>query len=138
MCCSSTGRELVYYPVSVTNWVGAAGKGGSQWGWIPRLGGSGSGLRLALSTAQPPWGSEGLPLLGCGRSQELMVALCLLQEKGRRESEGPKSRRRSSGRSPTSTEERMSLESASSLPDVSGRRAAGPVRMPRVQVCGWD
>ncbi|XP_057174456.1 pleckstrin homology domain-containing family G member 3 isoform X3 [Ursus arctos] len=41
-----------------------------------------------------------------------------MKEKGRRESEGPKSRRRSSGRSPTSTEKRVSLESASSLPDV--------------------
>ncbi|XP_030878347.1 pleckstrin homology domain-containing family G member 3 isoform X1 [Leptonychotes weddellii] len=40
-------------------------------------------------------------------------------EKGHRESEGPKSRRRSSGRSPTSAEKRVSFEStSSSLPEV--------------------
>ncbi|XP_078304270.1 pleckstrin homology domain-containing family G member 3 isoform X1 [Panthera onca] len=39
-------------------------------------------------------------------------------EKGRRESEGPKSRRRPGGRSPTSAEKRMSFESTSSLPEV--------------------
>nr|XP_012633167.1 pleckstrin homology domain-containing family G member 3 isoform X3 [Microcebus murinus]XP_012633168.1 pleckstrin homology domain-containing family G member 3 isoform X3 [Microcebus murinus] len=38
--------------------------------------------------------------------------------KGRRESEGPKSCRRPSGRSPTSAEKRMSFESVSSLPEV--------------------
>ncbi|XP_038400873.1 pleckstrin homology domain-containing family G member 3 isoform X1 [Canis lupus familiaris] len=41
-----------------------------------------------------------------------------MKEKGRKESEGPKSRRRSSGRSPTSAEKRMSFESTSSLPEV--------------------
>ncbi|XP_026921721.2 pleckstrin homology domain-containing family G member 3 isoform X10 [Acinonyx jubatus] len=41
-----------------------------------------------------------------------------MKEKGRRESEGPKSRRRPSGRSPTSAEKRMSFESTSSLPEV--------------------
>ena len=53
------------------------------------------------------------------------MALCFLQEKGRRESEGPKSRRRPGGRSPTSAEKRMSFESTSSLPEVSGRQAEG-------------
>ncbi|XP_070274535.1 pleckstrin homology domain-containing family G member 3 isoform X1 [Myotis yumanensis] len=38
--------------------------------------------------------------------------------KGRRESEGPKSCRRPSGRSPTCAEKRMSFESISSLPEV--------------------
>ncbi|KAM8781312.1 pleckstrin homology domain-containing family G member 3 isoform 2-T2 [Rhynchonycteris naso] len=38
--------------------------------------------------------------------------------KGRRESEGPESCRRPSGRSPTSSENRMSFESISSLPEV--------------------
>lgn len=57
------------------------------------------------------------------------MALCFLQEKGRRESEGPKSRRRPSGRSPTSAEKRMSFESTSSLPEVSGRQGR--------QVCRW-
>ncbi|XP_011281571.3 pleckstrin homology domain-containing family G member 3 isoform X11 [Felis catus] len=41
-----------------------------------------------------------------------------MKEKGRRESEGPKSRRRPGGRSPTSAEKRMSFESTSSLPEV--------------------
>ncbi|XP_006751240.1 pleckstrin homology domain-containing family G member 3 isoform X5 [Leptonychotes weddellii] len=42
-----------------------------------------------------------------------------MKEKGHRESEGPKSRRRSSGRSPTSAEKRVSFEStSSSLPEV--------------------
>ncbi|XP_039098081.1 pleckstrin homology domain-containing family G member 3 isoform X3 [Hyaena hyaena] len=41
-----------------------------------------------------------------------------MKEKGRRESEGPKSRRRPSSRSPTSAEKRMSFESTSSLPEV--------------------
>lgn len=42
-----------------------------------------------------------------------------MKEKGHRESEGPKSRRRSGGRSPTSAEKRMSFEStSSSLPEV--------------------
>nr|XP_012421010.1 PREDICTED: pleckstrin homology domain-containing family G member 3 [Odobenus rosmarus divergens] len=42
-----------------------------------------------------------------------------MKEKGHRESEGPKSRRSSGGRSPTSTEKRMSFEStSSSLPEV--------------------
>ncbi|XP_043412290.1 pleckstrin homology domain-containing family G member 3 isoform X5 [Prionailurus bengalensis] len=41
-----------------------------------------------------------------------------IKEKGRRESEGPKSRRRPGGRSPTSAEKRMSFESTSSLPEV--------------------
>ncbi|XP_029807766.1 pleckstrin homology domain-containing family G member 3 isoform X3 [Suricata suricatta] len=41
-----------------------------------------------------------------------------MKEKGRRESEGPKGRRRPSSRSPTSAEKRMSFESTSSLPEV--------------------
>nr|XP_035976114.1 pleckstrin homology domain-containing family G member 3 isoform X5 [Halichoerus grypus] len=42
-----------------------------------------------------------------------------MKEKGHRESEGPKSRRSSSGRSPTSAEKRVSFEStSSSLPEV--------------------
>ncbi|XP_075860081.1 pleckstrin homology domain-containing family G member 3 isoform X9 [Microcebus murinus] len=41
-----------------------------------------------------------------------------MKGKGRRESEGPKSCRRPSGRSPTSAEKRMSFESVSSLPEV--------------------
>ncbi|XP_042845837.1 pleckstrin homology domain-containing family G member 3 isoform X4 [Panthera tigris] len=41
-----------------------------------------------------------------------------MKGKGRRESEGPKSRRRPGGRSPTSAEKRMSFESTSSLPEV--------------------
>ncbi|XP_025774882.1 pleckstrin homology domain-containing family G member 3 [Puma concolor] len=41
-----------------------------------------------------------------------------MKEKGRRESEGPKSRRRPGGRSPTSAEKHMSFESTSSLPEV--------------------
>nr|XP_021524744.1 pleckstrin homology domain-containing family G member 3 isoform X2 [Aotus nancymaae] len=40
------------------------------------------------------------------------------QGKGRRESEGSRSSRRPSGRSPTSAEKRMSFESVSSLPEV--------------------
>ncbi|XP_073923888.1 pleckstrin homology domain-containing family G member 3 isoform X8 [Castor canadensis] len=42
--------------------------------------------------------------------------------KGHRESEGPKSFRRPSNRSPTSTEKRMSFESVSSLPEVSSHQ----------------
>ncbi|XP_032963428.1 pleckstrin homology domain-containing family G member 3 isoform X11 [Rhinolophus ferrumequinum] len=41
-----------------------------------------------------------------------------MKGKGRRESEGPTSCRRPSGRSPTSAEKRMSFESVSSLPEV--------------------
>ncbi|KAM8781318.1 pleckstrin homology domain-containing family G member 3 isoform 7-T8 [Rhynchonycteris naso] len=41
-----------------------------------------------------------------------------MKGKGRRESEGPESCRRPSGRSPTSSENRMSFESISSLPEV--------------------
>uniref|UniRef100_A0A8C9DT41 Pleckstrin homology and RhoGEF domain containing G3 n=1 Tax=Prolemur simus TaxID=1328070 RepID=A0A8C9DT41_PROSS len=41
-----------------------------------------------------------------------------MKGKGRRESEGPKSCRRPSGRSPTSAEKRMSFESVSSLPEA--------------------
>lgn len=56
------------------------------------------------------------------------MALCLLQEKGRRESEGPQSCRRSSSRSPTSAEKCVSFESTSPRLEVSGRRAGGPVQ----------
>ncbi|KAK2104338.1 Pleckstrin y domain-containing G member 3 [Saguinus oedipus] len=42
--------------------------------------------------------------------------------KGRRESEGSRSSRRPSGRSPTSAEKRMSFESVSSLPEVSDQQ----------------
>ncbi|XP_036290161.1 pleckstrin homology domain-containing family G member 3 isoform X2 [Pipistrellus kuhlii] len=45
--------------------------------------------------------------------------------KGRRESEGAKSCRRPSGRSPTSAEKRMSFESISSLPEVEPDPEAG-------------
>lgn len=59
-------------------------------------------------------------------SWELTTALCLLQGKGRRESEDPKSYRRPSSRSPTTAEKFLSFESVSSLPEVSewsaGRR----------------
>uniref|UniRef100_A0A2R8P2U0 Pleckstrin homology and RhoGEF domain containing G3 n=2 Tax=Callithrix jacchus TaxID=9483 RepID=A0A2R8P2U0_CALJA len=45
--------------------------------------------------------------------------------KGRRESEGSRSSRRPSGRSPTSAEKRMSFESVSSLPEVEPDPEAG-------------
>ncbi|XP_073923900.1 pleckstrin homology domain-containing family G member 3 isoform X18 [Castor canadensis] len=45
-----------------------------------------------------------------------------IKGKGHRESEGPKSFRRPSNRSPTSTEKRMSFESVSSLPEVSSHQ----------------
>ncbi|XP_063507748.1 pleckstrin homology domain-containing family G member 3 isoform X4 [Pongo pygmaeus] len=47
------------------------------------------------------------------------------QGKGRRESESSRSSRRPSGRSPTSTEKRMSFESISSLPEVEPDPEAG-------------
>uniref|UniRef100_A0A2K5ZCQ0 Pleckstrin homology and RhoGEF domain containing G3 n=1 Tax=Mandrillus leucophaeus TaxID=9568 RepID=A0A2K5ZCQ0_MANLE len=45
--------------------------------------------------------------------------------KGRRESEGSRSSRRPSGRSPTSAEKRMSFESVSSLPEIEPDPEAG-------------
>ncbi|XP_036290178.1 pleckstrin homology domain-containing family G member 3 isoform X5 [Pipistrellus kuhlii] len=48
-----------------------------------------------------------------------------MKGKGRRESEGAKSCRRPSGRSPTSAEKRMSFESISSLPEVEPDPEAG-------------
>lgn len=69
----------------------------------------------------PSWDAEGT---GSQLSRDLTTAL-LLQGKGRRESEGPKSCRRPSGRSPTRAEKRMSFESISSFPEVSGRQAGG-------------
>lgn len=91
----------------------------SRWLW------RGSSPGLAPSKAQPPrlrrccprWDAEGT---GSQLSRDLTAAL-LLQGKGRRESEGPKSCRRPSGRSPTCAEKRMSFESISSLPEVRGR-----------------
>ncbi|XP_073751463.1 pleckstrin homology domain-containing family G member 3 isoform X5 [Callorhinus ursinus] len=64
-------------------------------------------------------GSEkGARLEPPGSEEEESLAVAE-QEKGHRESEGPKSRRRSGGRSPTSAEKRMSFEStSSSLPEV--------------------
>ncbi|XP_073751461.1 pleckstrin homology domain-containing family G member 3 isoform X3 [Callorhinus ursinus] len=139
----STGRELVSYPVSVTNGVGVVGKGEKP---VGLEGARGLGFSEAAHPAgisvspdlvvqaqvsgwlsiqpspfraqkvRPCWAAEGM---SSQLSQELTMALCLLQEKGHRESEGPKSRRRSGGRSPTSAEKRMSFEStSSSLPEV--------------------
>ncbi|XP_011909189.1 PREDICTED: pleckstrin homology domain-containing family G member 3 isoform X6 [Cercocebus atys] len=48
-----------------------------------------------------------------------------MKGKGRRESEGSRSSRRPSGRSPTSAEKRMSFESVSSLPEVEPDPEAG-------------
>nr|XP_054305842.1 pleckstrin homology domain-containing family G member 3 isoform X4 [Pongo pygmaeus] len=48
-----------------------------------------------------------------------------MKGKGRRESESSRSSRRPSGRSPTSTEKRMSFESISSLPEVEPDPEAG-------------
>ncbi|XP_011805159.1 PREDICTED: pleckstrin homology domain-containing family G member 3 isoform X2 [Colobus angolensis palliatus] len=48
-----------------------------------------------------------------------------MKGKGRRESEGSRSSRRPSGRSPTSAEKRMSFESISSLPEVEPDPEAG-------------
>ncbi|XP_032035210.1 pleckstrin homology domain-containing family G member 3 isoform X1 [Hylobates moloch] len=48
-----------------------------------------------------------------------------MKGKGRRESESSRSSRRSSGRSPTGTEKRMSFESISSLPEVEPDPEAG-------------
>ncbi|KAM8781317.1 pleckstrin homology domain-containing family G member 3 isoform 6-T7 [Rhynchonycteris naso] len=51
-------------------------------------------------------------------SEKAARAAAGMKGKGRRESEGPESCRRPSGRSPTSSENRMSFESISSLPEV--------------------
>lgn len=80
-----------------------------------------------LSAKPSPFRAQQVPpVLGCRgvSSQELTTALCS-QGKGRRESEGPTSCRRPSGRSPTSAEKCMSFESVSSLPEVSGQQAEG-------------
>lgn len=75
---------------------------------------------LGLRRCCPCWDVEGT---SSQLSWELMSAFCLLQGKGRRESEDPRSCRRPSGQSPTSAEKRMSFESISSLPEVSGQQA---------------
>lgn len=60
-----------------------------------------------------------------GTSSQLSTDFCLLQGKRHRESEGSKSCRRPSDRSPTSAEKRMSFESVSSLPEVSIQQMRG-------------
>lgn len=77
------------------------------------------------------WDAEGT---SSQSSPELTTALYLLQAKGRRESEGSKSCRSPSGRSPTRAEKRMSFESASSLPEVSGQQWKGMVQRCREQI----
>lgn len=96
-----------------------------------------------LSAKPSPLRAQQVPhALGCRgvSSQELTTALCS-QGKGRRESEGPTSCRRPSGRSPTSAEKCMSFESVSSLPEVSGQQAEGASSVvPGAQVsrsAGW-
>lgn len=97
----------------------------------PRPGGSGAleSLRSRASLGQPNllmvW--DMLSMLGCRRDERpvvlvLMTDLFLLQGKGHRESEGPKSCRRPSNRSPTRAEKHLSFESVSSLPEVSGQQ----------------
>lgn len=70
------------------------------------------------------WNAQGAALDGPAGDGP---GLCLLQGKGRRESEDPKNCGRPSSRSPSSAEKRMSFESESSLPEVSGRWVG----------CGW-
>ena len=77
---------------------------------------------LGLRRCCQGWDAEGTssPL-----SWELTTTLCLLQGKGRREPEDPKSCRRPSSQSPTTAEKCLSFESVSSLPEVSGQQAEG-------------
>ncbi|XP_027424672.1 pleckstrin homology domain-containing family G member 3 isoform X2 [Zalophus californianus] len=97
-----------------------AGHEGSEKGARLEPPGSEEEESLAVAEQVADFASSLLAALHCWhyRANALLFSRGAM-EKGHRESEGPKSRRRSGGRSPTSAEKRMSFEStSSSLPEV--------------------